>query len=224
MTLEEALAAAPIVAILRGVRASEIVEIGDALLQAGIRAIEVPLNSPDPLRTIALLVEHAGERAVCGAGTVRFGAEVDAVIDACARIVVAPNTSRDVIERTLKRGAIPVPGFFTPTEAVEATSAGARYLKLFPASVGGPTHLRAVRTILDADVRILAVGAIRGPDMPAWRAAGAAGFGVGSDLYTPGQSAEMTYERARALAGAARQDNAGGPLAGEAAANSENSP
>jgi 2-dehydro-3-deoxyphosphogalactonate aldolase len=199
MTLEDALAHCPLVAILRGVLPDEVEDIAAALFDAGVRAVEVPLNSPDPLESVALLSRGFGDAMAVGAGTVLRPAEVDAVHAAGARLVVSPNTDAAVIGRADARGMTAVPGFATATEALAAIAAGADMLKLFPASTYGPAHLKALNAVLPRDVGVLAVGGVGGADFPAWRAAGAAGFGIGGELYRPGQSAAETLEKAMAL-------------------------
>ncbi len=197
MTLDEALTAAPLIAIIRGVRPEHALDIGEALIRAGIRVIETPLNSPEPITTITMLSERYQGQAIIGAGTVLTPEHVDRVADAGGRIIVTPNTDTRVIERALKRGLTPFPGFYSPSEALLAVQAGAQRLKLFPASTAGPSHLKAVRAVLAPQTQIYAVGGVRPADWPSWRDAGAAGLGLGSDLYKPGQSAEDTYTRAR---------------------------
>ena len=205
MTLDDALDDCPIVAILRGVTPDQVVGLAEALLQAGVRAIEAPLNSPSPLDSIALLAAAARGRMVTGAGTVLSVREVEAVANAGGALCVSPNTDAAVIAAAVGRGLTPVPGFATATEAFVAIAAGARHLKLFPAATYGPGHLKALTAVLPASVKVLAVGGVAPADMAAWRAAGAAGFGLGSELYRPGQSAEDTFEKARRAVGAAAE-------------------
>ena len=192
----------PLVAILRGVRPEEVVDIAAALVAAGLRIIEVPLNSPDPLDSIARLAERFGTGCLIGAGTVLTPADVDGVVDAGGRLVVTPNVEPAVIERALARGIAPMPGFATVTEAFTAIRHGATRLKLFPASSYGPGHLKAISAVMPPAVRIFAVGGVGPAEMPAWQAAGAAGFGVGGELYRPGLSAAAVAERAQALVAA----------------------
>jgi 2-dehydro-3-deoxyphosphogalactonate aldolase len=154
------------------------------------------MNSPEPLDSIARLKAMQG-RMVWGAGTVLRPGGVDAVVQAGGRVVVSPNTDPAVIRRAIERGAVPVPGFASATEAFCALEAGARYLKLFPASTYGPGHLKALAAVLPPEAVVLAVGGARPEDMAAWRAAGAGGFGLGSEIYKPGMTAESVYERAR---------------------------
>jgi 2-dehydro-3-deoxyphosphogalactonate aldolase len=199
MTLDEALAAVPIVAIIRGVRPDEVLDIAEALHSAGVRVVEVPLNSPEPLGSIQRLSETWRGRMVCGAGTVLSVEDVDGVAAAGGEIVVSPNTRADVIRRSIERGMTPMPGFATPTEAFEAYAAGARRLKLFPAVSFGSAHVRQLKAVLPKDASVLAVGGVGADAMAEWRAAGADGFGIGGEIYKPGQTAEDTYERAKGL-------------------------
>ena len=203
---ETLLAECPLVAILRGITPDEAESIGDALVEGGIRIIEVPLNSPSPLDSIARLSARFAGRALIGAGTVLQPAQVDAVRGAGARLVVSPSTNRAVIAATVAAGMVSCPGYFTPSEAFEALDSGAHALKLFPAEAASPAVLKAQRAVLPKDARVLVVGGV-GPDsMAPWLAAGADGFGLGSGLYRPGQSAEMTLERARAYQAALKTD------------------
>jgi 2-dehydro-3-deoxyphosphogalactonate aldolase len=203
MTLDEALESCPLIAILRGVRPDEVLEQARVLFEAGVRAIEVPLNSPDALTSVARLAGALADDCLCGAGTVLTVAEVEAVAQAGGRLIVSPNTSPAVIARAIELGLTPVPGFATATEAFTGIDAGARHLKLFPARTGGPDHLRQLRAVLPAGVAVLAVGGVGPADMAVWRAAGASGFGLGSELYRPGQApAETAAKAARAVAAA----------------------
>jgi 2-dehydro-3-deoxyphosphogalactonate aldolase len=197
MTLDEALNACPLIAILRRVRPDEVLEHAEALTGAGVRAIEVPLNSPDPQASIARLTGAFGDDCVCGAGTVLSVAEVDAVAAAGARLIVSPNTAPAVIARAVELGLTPVTGIATATEAFAAIDAGARHLKLFPARTYGPDHLRQLRAVLPAGIAVLAVGGVGPADMAVWWAAGARGFGLGSELYRPGQTPADTAVKAR---------------------------
>lgn len=193
--VESAFAEMPLVAILRGVRPDEVVAIAEALYVAGIRLVEVPLNSPDPLRSIAALEAVRG-RMAWGAGTVLRPADVDAVADAGGEILVTPNTNAEVIRRGVERGMTPMPGFATASEAFVALEAGARHLKLFPAATYGPDHLKALKSVLPADAVLIPVGGVGPASMASWWAAGARGFGLGSDLYKPGMTAADVGRRA----------------------------
>lgn len=204
MRIDDLLAsgAAPIVAILRGLHPDEAVAVGGALVAAGVRLIEVPLNSPDPLDSIHTLANAFGREALIGAGTVLSPEAVDGVADAGGRLIVTPNSDPRVIVRARARGLEAMPGFATPSEAFVAIGEGARRLKLFPASAFGPSYLAAIRDVLPGDVGIWAVGGARADNLGAWIAAGAAGIGVGGGLYRPGDTAETVEERARALVAA----------------------
>lgn len=199
MTLDEALGALPLIAILRGITPVEAVPVAEALFEAGFRCLEVPLNSPDPFASIAAMAAHLGNRALVGAGTVLTVADVARVKDAGGGIVISPNADVDVISATKAAGMASLPAFFTPTEAFRALSAGADALKLFPAEAAGPATLKAVRAVLPPGTRVFPVGGIDPGTMPAYLAAGAAGFGIGSSLYAPGRSAADVGTRAAAL-------------------------
>jgi 2-dehydro-3-deoxyphosphogalactonate aldolase len=175
----------PLVAILRGVTPARIEGVAAALFEAGIRAIEVPLNSPAPFKSIEILAKTYGERCLTGAGTVLDTANVDRVADAGGRLLVTPNTNPAVIARGVEKKMVVMPGFYTPSEAFAAIAAGARTLKLFPASTGGIAHLKALLAVLPKDVPVYAVGGVGAGNMKEWRQAGAAGFGMGSDLFKP---------------------------------------
>lgn len=192
--LDAWLAEMPLVAILRGIRPCEVVSVGEALVAAGIRLIEVPLNSPEPLKSIDLLSTALGSRAMIGAGTVTSVEQVGAVAAAGGRLCVSPTTCPDVIAAALDDGMVPIPGFQTPTEAFAALAAGARHLKLFPAQ-GREADLKALTTVLPADARVLAVGGIRPGALASWRRAGCAGFGIGSEVYRPGFTAGEVEDR-----------------------------
>jgi 2-dehydro-3-deoxyphosphogalactonate aldolase len=194
----------PIVAILRGIAPDEILDVAEALVSAGIRAIEVPLNSPDPLTSIARLTAAFGESCLCGAGTVLSVEQVDDVAAAGGRLIVSPNCNVSVIRHAVARGLIATPGFATPTEAFAAIEAGAKILKLFPAEAYGAGYLSALGAVLPADVSVLAVGGVGAGTMGEWIAAGAKGFGIGSDLYKPRRSPSEVAERAASLVGAYR--------------------
>jgi 2-dehydro-3-deoxyphosphogalactonate aldolase len=194
----------PLVAILRGVQPREVLEIGAALHEAGIGAIEVPLNSPSPLESLSRLAASLGDRCLCGAGTVLTAADVDAVHAAGGRLVVTPNTVPAVIERAVALGMKVMPGFATATEAFAAIGAGAGLLKLFPAASYGPSHLKALREVLPRGIAVFAVGGVGAANLAPWREAGCAGLGVGSDLYRAGHSAGEVHRRALALVAAWR--------------------
>ncbi len=197
--LDAALAQLPLVAILRGLRAAEAVDVVEALYAAGVRIAEVPLNSPDPFATIALLVAHFGDRMVIGAGTVTEVEQVARLAATGATLCVSPNTNGAVIAAAVDHGLVPLPGCATPSEAFAALAAGARHLKYFPAA-GRYDELAALRTVLPAGATMIAVGGVGPATIANFRRAGVAAFGVGSDLYRPDDSAEAVGQRARELA------------------------
>ena len=188
----------PLIAIIRGVRPDEAEAIGDALYEGSIRIIEVPMNSPEPLKSIELLAKKFGERTLIGAGTVTDPIDVARVRDAGGRLIVAPNTDVAVISAAASADMVSNPGYFTPSEAFAALEAGATALKLFPAEGASPAVLKAQLAVLPKDVTVLIVGGIKPDNMRPWLDVGAKGFGLGSGLYKPGQSATETVEKARA--------------------------
>ena len=186
----------PLVAILRGVRPDEAVAIGSALVEAGWRMIEVPLNSPDPLVSIAALAD-AFPDALVGAGTVLTASAVREVHAAGAELVVAPNFDRDVVGEAVALGIAALPGVLSASEAFAALAAGAVAQKLFPAEMVPPPAVKALRAVLDPATVVLPVGGISLANMHAYRDAGANGFGIGSSLYKPGMAAEDVGRAAR---------------------------
>ena len=191
----------PLIAIVRGLTPDDAEAIGDAVQEGGIRIIEVPLNSPDPLRSIELLAGKFGHSMLVGAGTVLRVEQVGQVRDAGGRIIVSPDTNPNVTSAAAAAGLISCPGYFTPSEAFAAIRAGAHALKLFPAEGASPSVLKAQLAVLPRDMPVLAVGGISPDNMRPWLDAGAAGFGLGSGLYKPGQSAADTLAKARAYVG-----------------------
>lgn len=179
----------PLIAILRGLRPDEAIEIGEALFAAGFRCLEVPLNSPSPLESIARLAARFGDEMLVGAGTVLTPAAVDDVKSAGGTLIISPNANPAVIAHTKTQGLVSLPGVFTPTEAFAALEAGADGLKLFPAEVAGVAGLKAMLAVLPRTTQVYAVGGIDPASIRAWRVAGATGFGIGSALYHPGASA-----------------------------------
>lgn len=191
--------APPIVAILRGIAPDEAVDIGQALIEAGLRLIEVPLNSPQPLLSIERLAAIAAGRALIGAGTVTSVDQVDQVIAAGGRLIVSPNTNTAVIARAVERGVDVLPGAMTPTEAFTAFAAGAYHVKIFPSSSLGPAHVRALREVLPVACKLWAVGGTNAANLSQWLGAGALGIGVGSSLYRPGTTTEAAFAAASEL-------------------------
>ncbi|MCX9147926.1 2-dehydro-3-deoxy-6-phosphogalactonate aldolase [Erythrobacter sp. WG] len=207
-TFARLLAQCPLVAILRGVRPEEVEGVGAALVEAGIRIIEVPLNSPDPLASIARLARACGADALVGAGTVLDPADVGRVADAGGRLIVSPGTDPEVIAAAVAAGMVAAPGYFTPSEGFAALRAGAHALKLFPAEAAPPAVVKAQRAVLPNNVPLLVVGGITPDRMAAYRAAGADGFGLGSAIYAPGMTAADVAARARAFVSALGQEHA----------------
>ena len=197
-TLAHFLRECPLIAIIRGVTPEDAQAMGEALFEGGIRIIEVPLNSPDPLRSIETIVRAFGERALVGAGTVLNPADVARVKDAGGRVIVSPDTNIEVVRAAAEAGLVSCPGYFTPSEAFAALRAGAHGLKLFPAEGASPSVLKAQKAVLPKNVPVMVVGGVKPDSMRPWLDAGAAGFGLGSGLYRPGQSAADTADKARA--------------------------
>jgi 2-dehydro-3-deoxyphosphogalactonate aldolase len=188
MTLDEALNACGLIAILRGVTPQEAVAVGQALFDAGLRVAEVPLNSPDPFTSIAALAKAFGPRMVVGAGTVLSVQDVNMLKDHGGQISVSPDANPEVIARACAVGMEPLPGVFTPTEAFSAIRAGAKHLKLFPAEAASPATVKAWKAVLPKHVQVHAVGGVTAANMSEWLACGVTGFGIGSSLYKPGKS------------------------------------
>ncbi len=201
--VDAALAAAPVVAILRGLAPDEAIAVVEALHDAGIRVAEVPLNSPSPFETIALLCRHFGERMVIGAGTVTDSRDVDRLADIGARICVAPNCDLAVIARAAARGMVPMPGVASPSEAFRAYEAGARWLKHFPAGEAGLATIGALRPVMPKDARFIAVGGVGASNAAAFLGGGCDASGAGSELYRPGMAVEAVAAAARSLVAAA---------------------
>jgi 2-dehydro-3-deoxyphosphogalactonate aldolase len=201
MTIDEILAAGapPIMAILRGIRPDEAVTVGRALVDAGIRLIEVPFNSPQPTDSIAAMVAALGDEAAIGGGTVLTVPMVDQLAQAGGRFMVSPNTDPEVIAHAVAHGLDTAPGFLTPTEAFAAVRAGTRRLKLFPGSAFGLSYLSALRDVLPREVELWAVGGVGVANLTEWRAKGIDGVGVGGALYRAGDDAATVGARATEL-------------------------
>ena len=197
---DDAFAKCPLIAILRGVKPDEVEAIGEALVEAGFTILEVPMNSPDPLDSVARLATRFAGRAIVGAGTVLTVPHVQAVIDAGGTMVISPNANPRVIAASAAAGVVSLPGIATPSEAFAALDAGATALKLFPAEAASPGVLKAMLAVLPKGIRLLPVGGIAPDTMAPWLNAGAAGFGLGSALYKPGMTAEEVGSNARAFA------------------------
>ena len=202
MDMKTWLAHCPLVAILRGLPPADAEAVGTALIDAGLRIIEVPLNSPDPFRSIEILARCFGDTALIGAGTVMTEADIAGVAKAGGRLIVTPHADPALVLAAKAAGLFTVPGFFTPAEAFALLAAGADALKLFPAEAGSPAMLKAVRAVLPPGTAILPVGGIDATNIPAWHAAGAAGYGIGSAIYKPGDDAATVTRKAEALTAA----------------------
>lgn len=202
MRFEDAAAQCGIIAILRGIKPSEVLDVGNALYAAGIRVVEVPLNSPDPFVSIAALADHFRDRMVVGAGTVLDTDSVQRLKDAGGTISVSPDCNPSVIARAAELGLTPLPGVFTPTEAFTAIRSGATHLKLFPAEAASPVTVKAWKAVLPKHVRLYAVGGVTPANMQAWADAGCAGFGIGSNIYKPGMTADDVGKSAAAFVAA----------------------
>lgn len=204
MTMDELLAdgAPPIAAILRGIRPDEALDVAAALVEAGIRILEVPFNSPDPLASIGAMQQAFGDRAIIGGGTVLSVEAVEQLHGAGGRIMVTPNTNPAVIARGAELGLDLLPGFMTPSEAFAAIAAGARRIKLFPAARLGPAYVKAVKDVLPKHVGVWAVGGTGADTIGEWLAGGCEGIGVGGALYRPGDDAALVGTRGRELVAA----------------------
>lgn len=189
----------PLVAILRGITPAEVEPIASALFDAGFRYLEIPLNSPDALHSIQILVDLFGTLAYCGAGTVTTLPQADAVISTGAKLVVTPNTDPAIIRLAKSAGAICMPGAMTPTEAFAALNAGANAVKLFPAGPLGTQYISQLRAVLPAKAPLLAVGGVGADNMQSYLQAGCHGIGFGSELYKPGKPAVAVKDKALEL-------------------------
>ena len=195
LSLAQAMTQLPLIAILRGLTPTEAPAVGLALVSSGFAIIEVPLNSPQPLHSIALLTQQFPQ-ALIGAGTVLNAQQVKDVHGAGGRLIVSPNFNPVVVAQALALGMVVLPGVATPSEAFAALAAGAHGLKLFPAEMISPATVKALRAVLPPQAALMPVGGITPDNMAAYRAAGANGFGLGSALYAPGRSADQVKEKA----------------------------
>lgn len=194
----------PLIAILRGVRPDEVIPICAALDAAGVAIVEVPLNSPSPIESIRLLAENFGDRLLIGAGTVMTPAQVEEVASVGGRLIVTPHADPELVRAAKRLKMMAAPGFFTPAEAFSLLNAGADAIKLFPAEAANPAALRAIRAILPPGTLTVPVGGIAADNIPAWHQAGAAGYGIGSAIYKPGDTAEIVGRKAASLVAACR--------------------
>jgi 2-dehydro-3-deoxyphosphogalactonate aldolase len=189
----------PLVAILRGVKPTEVESIGHALERAGVAIVEVPLNSPDPFESIAILSRTFGDRMMIGAGTLTKPSQVAELAAAGGRLVVTPHADTAIVRAAKEAGMIAFPGFFNPTEAFALLEAGADGIKLFPAEVLGAPMLRAMLAVLPKSTIVIPVGGVDANNVAPWMAAGALGLGIGSSIYKPGDDAVVVEKKARAL-------------------------
>jgi len=190
--------ALPLVAILRGLKPEEALEVGQAIVNAGFHILEVPLNSPDPLRSIQILAE-AFPNALVGAGTVTTAQQVRDIKAAGGQIIISPHLDDNVVCEAVNLGLISMPGVATPTEAFRAIALGAHGLKLFPAEMISPSVVKSMRAVLPGHVRLIPVGGIGAHNMADYRQCGASGFGIGSALYAPGKTVQAIGESAAAF-------------------------
>ena len=200
----------PIVAILRGVQPAEVESIGFALQRAGISIVEVPLNSPNPLQSIATLARCFGARMLIGAGTVTDAAQVVDVAAAGGQLIVTPHADLAIVRAAKQAGLSAAPGFFNPTEAFALLHAGADALKLFPAEVLGPAMLKAMLAVLPKSTIVIPVGGVDAQQAAPWLAAGALGLGVGSAIYKPGDDARIVEGKAQAMVAAVNANKGDG--------------
>ena len=197
MTFKEAMERCGVIAILRGITTAEVESIGSALVGAGITIAEIPLNSPDPFNSIALMAKTFKGKLIVGAGTVLSVQDVRMLAAHGGEICVSPDSNADVIAAARAAGLEPVPGVFTPTEAFAAIRAGATTLKLFPAEAASPVTVKAWKAVLPPHVGICAVGGVTPASMKDWWQVGTRGFGIGSNIYKPGNSAAEVGAAAR---------------------------
>lgn len=197
MNLHDALKECNLIAILRGIKPEEVEAIGETLIEAGWRILEVPLNSPDPLKSIEKLQKRFGDKALIGAGTVLTPAQVADVAATGSKVIISPNANLSVIEASVAKGMVSLPGVATPTEAFAAIGAGATGVKAFPAEAIPPHVIKAWKAVLPKDIPVLAVGGVTPDNMKAFVDAGAAGFGIGGSLYKPGDDAATVGAKAR---------------------------
>lgn len=196
---KEALSVVPLVAILRGITPEEVIAVGGVLVASGFRIIEVPLTSPDAMRSISMLSDHLGPATIVGAGTVRRVEQLDELVAAGGTLMVTPHADTKLIRAAVDRNLATLPGVATPTEAFAAIDAGADALKVFPTDIIPPSTLAAFRTVIGPDVPLIPTGGIQPETMDRYLEAGASGFGLGTALYRPGDSAAHVQKMARSF-------------------------
>ena len=202
---DDALKQCPLIAILRGITPEDALDVGRALFEAGFRVIEVPLNSPDPLRSIELLASEFGGNALIGAGTVMTPDDVIEVRDAGGELIVMPHSDHEVIDEAKAEGLICLPRVATPSEGFVALTNGADGLKMFPGEAMPPKIVKAWRAVFPEAIKLLPVGGVSAENIPDYLAAGASGFGIGTSVYAPGRAAADVRKRADALIAACRR-------------------
>ncbi len=185
----------PVVAIIRGVKPEEVVDVSNAIYEAGVSVIEVPLNTPNAFACISNLTKSMKDKCFVGCGTLVDAADIPKLVDAGAELAVTPTTQPEIIEGCIDAGMLPMPGFVTPTEAFAAVKAGAKHLKLFPASTSGPGHIKGIKAVLPKDIEVYAVGGVKLDEIELWHSVGAKGFGFGSEIFSPGITAEEVHKR-----------------------------
>lgn len=195
----------PLVAILRGLSPEEAIDVSTVLVEAGIKILEVPLNSPNPLESISKMKAHFMDRAIIGAGTVLTGEAAKQVHDNGGELIVAPNLNADVAAMSKKCGMIYCPGILTPTEAFNALALGADALKIFPADAHPPSYIKSIRAVLPRDTTIIPTGGVEPDTIATYYQMGANGFGAGSSLYKPGKSLNEIAEMAAKLVSATKE-------------------
>ncbi|WP_313570246.1 2-dehydro-3-deoxy-6-phosphogalactonate aldolase [Pantoea piersonii] len=195
----------PLIAILRGVKPDEVLAHVGAVIDAGFDAVEIPLNSPQWEKSIPLILDAYGDKALIGAGTVLKTEQVDTLAQMGSKLIVTPNIQPELIRHAVSLGMIVCPGCATASEAFNALDAGAQALKIFPSSAFGPGYIKALKAVLPADVPVLAVGGVTPENLAQWLDAGCAGAGLGSDLYRAGQPVERTAQQAAAFVQAYRE-------------------
>ena len=204
MTMKEWFVRCPLIAILRGVCPDEVVAVCAALERAGVAIVEVPLNSPEPLVSIGKLAETFGDRLLIGAGTVMTPDMVREVAAVGGKLLVTPHADPELVRVGKGLGMMAAPGFFTPAEAFSLLRAGADCIKLFPAEGSNPAALKGMRAILPPGTLVVPVGGVSVENIATWTEAGAAGFGIGSSIYKPGDTPEIVEKKARALVAAVK--------------------
>lgn len=203
----EKFAEMPLIAILRGLSPAEAVDVATVLVEAGIKVLEVPLNSPDPFESISKMKSHLGDDAVIGAGTVLTAENAKRVHDSGGELIVAPNLNAAVAAETKKCGMIYCPGILTPTEAFSALELGADALKIFPADAHPPAYIKAIRAVLPSDTVVIPTGGVEPDTIATYHSVGANGFGAGSSLYKPGKSLDEISKMATKLVSAVKELN-----------------